>query len=450
MGVERELQGFDWPAAEILERMSEGFYAIDGTWRIRYVNRSAEGFWQRPRADLVGRSMFDLFPGFAGSPAHAAHVQAISEQAPLQAEVISTATRLPVELNLYPDGDGLAVFFYDISRRVDLEERLGERDDLLTLAEAAAGIGVWDYALSSGLVRGTPQFFRLHALEPSEDAVPYDLIVASHHPEDRARVASGFAEALAGGAGTHEVEYRVVRPDGDQCWIFSRGRIIRNTEGEPVRYAGVDLDTTNRKRQEDQLRLMAHELRHRANNLLAVVQAMARQTVRASADLGDFEARFEGRVRALANSNDLLVNQDWRGVPLETLIETLLQPFVERDTSRVSVSGVSVVLLPKAVQTLGLALHELATNASKYGALSVPGGTVSISWTLVRGAGTQLHMRWKEQNGPPVVQPERSGFGRFVTERMVSQSLDGEVNVTFAHDGLSWSLTCPTAGVLAE
>lgn len=444
-------QKFPDVAAEILERMSEGFYVVDASWRLQYVNRAAETFWHRDRSELLGHSMLDLFTAFAGSPAHAAHVEAFKSGSHVQVDTVSTATGLPVSLSIYPDGDGLVVFFEDISRKADLERRLTERDDLLTLAETSAGIGVWDCDLTTNLVRGTPQYFRLHALEPSHDPVPLDMVPIHREPADRARVAEAFAEAINGDAEKFEAEFRVIRPDGDVCWVFGRCRIFRDSGGRAVRVSGVDIDITARKRQDEQLRLMTHELRHRANNLLAVVQAVARQTLRASADLKDFEVRFDGRVHALASSNELLVSQNWQGVPLGQLIRRQLQPFVESDGKRLKEDGPAVELAPKAVQTLGLALHELATNASKYGAFSVTDGVIDLSWRLTDpGPGAMFHLQWRESGGPPVKQPTRSGFGRFVVETMVAQALEGNVEIRFEPEGISWTVTCPAAAILVE
>jgi two-component sensor histidine kinase/PAS domain-containing protein len=431
--------------------MTEGFYAVDTGWRLLYVNSSAEQFWQRSRDTLVGSSMLDIFPAFAGSKAYEVHRRALEEGSVVRAEVISTARGVPVELNIYPDRTGISVYFNDLSQRLALEQRILERDDLLTLAERSAGIGIWDSDLIKQTFRGTPHFFGLHGLEPVDEPVSFEVTRALRHPEDRERVVSGFNDAIARGDDSFETEYRIVRPDGRTRWIFGRGRVIRDAEGRPVRYSGVDIDITERKRQEDQLRLITHELRHRANNLLAVIQAMARQTLRASTDLSDFESRFDGRVRALADSNELLVHQDWHGVPLDGLVQAQLHPFGETDSRRFSIAGPSLELVPRAVQTLGLALHELATNASKYGALSIAEGRVAVSWELRPDeTGPQFRIEWRESEGPRVKEPERSGFGRFVTETMVAQSLNAKVTVDFAPSGLVWTATCHAADIILD
>ena len=232
----------------VLERMDEGFYAIDNEWRVQYVNRSAEIFWGLERADVLGKSMLTLFPRFERSPAYEAHQLAMASGQSGSIKTVSTATGAPVELRLFPWPAGLSVYFRDITRQRQIEQELKTRDELLTLAELSAGIGVWVADLPSETVMATPQFFRLLGLEPVDGPVSQDLPRSLRHPEDRERVTAGFREAVASGADSYEVEYRIIRPSGEQRWIFGRGRVTRDASGRPSRYSGVDLDVTERKK----------------------------------------------------------------------------------------------------------------------------------------------------------------------------------------------------------
>jgi two-component system CheB/CheR fusion protein len=204
---------------------------------------------------------------------------------------------------------------------------------------------------------------------------------------------------------------------------------------------------TERKQQNDHLQILMKELQHRTNNLFTVIQAMARQTARHSASFAEFEAQFGARIQGLSSSNALLIDQDWKGVSLEALVNAQLAPFVGLETGRVEIDGPPVIVTAEVVQTLGLALHELATNASKYGALSSPGGKIILSWRFEGGkaAPESFRMEWREQGGPAVKPAERKGFGRFVTDQLVTRSLNATVGIELAPQGVRWTLEMPSS-----
>jgi two-component sensor histidine kinase len=179
------------------------------------------------------------------------------------------------------------------------------------------------------------------------------------------------------------------------------------------------------------------ELSHRSKNLLAIVLAIARQTARHTTNFRDFEARFNSRIQALADAHDLLVEQQWGGALLENLVNAQLSAF---GMEKVSCRGVPVMLRAEAVQNVALALHELATNASKYGSLSVPEGRVAIDWAFQddADAGRSLRLVWQETGGPPVSPPSEKGFGCFVLERVTINAL-GEGQLEFRGSGLVWT-----------
>jgi len=194
---------------------------------------------------------------------------------------------------------------------------------------------------------------------------------------------------------------------------------------------------------EERVRLLMQEMSHRAKNQLAVVVAMARQTVASSETLEDFGPAFTERVQALSRSTSLLASQNWRAAGLRPLMQTQLEPFDGQDLPRVVLDGPDVELSADAAQNLGLALHEMATNASKYGALSVPEGKVAISWRIHGGEERRLSLVWEESGGPPVNPPARTGFGSVVIQRLVAQSLKAEVEGDYAPTGLIWRLDMP-------
>ena len=318
-----------------------------------------------------------------------------------------------------------------------------EARELLTLAEQSAGIGIWDRDVGTSLMRGTPTFWRLMGLEPRDGPVPMDVVRAVRHPDDAPRVVEGFEQAMARGDDVYENEYRIIRPcDGELRWIFGRGRLIRDGSGKPVRYSGVDIDITERKLAEEHVRRLMQEVNHRANNLLAVVQAMA-QHLADSGDERNFVERFTPRLSALAASNNLLVSGKWQGVALAELCASQFAPFGA--AARLRASGPALKLRPQAAQAIGMALHELATNAAKYGALSNRTGRISVHWSLEQ---ERFIIDWREHDGPSVAAPRRTGFGHTVIAQMTEQTLAGEVSLDFAPEGVRWRLACPARNAL--
>ncbi len=202
------------------------------------------------------------------------------------------------------------------------------------------------------------------------------------------------------------------------------------------------MDITDRKKAEEHVQLLMREITHRSKNLLAVVQAIAGQTAASAGTLEEFQDRFIQRLRGLAASHDLLVEADWRGARLHDLIRQQLAPFAEIG-ARLQLDGPSVTLTATAAQAIGMALHELATNATKYGAWSVASGRVVIAWTIEPEA-TAMHLDWIETGGPLVIAPARKGFGHIVLENIVTKSVHGEVHIKYEPAGLQWHLSLPT------
>jgi two-component sensor histidine kinase len=180
--------------------------------------------------------------------------------------------------------------------------------------------------------------------------------------------------------------------------------------------------------------------------LLAVIQGMARQTARHAGSIDGFLNQFSARLQALAASHDLLVRESWYGASLRELIQSQLAAYVGGGEGRLAVDGVPVALKPEAAQNLGLALHELAVNAAKFGALSVPGGRVSIDWALRDNA---IDLNWREHNGPKVKARRKRGFGSMVIERNLARALDAKVDMTFEPDGLRCHIVIPASQILA-
>ena len=218
---------------------------------------------------------------------------------------------------------------------------------------------------------------------------------------------------------------------------------VRDADGRNIGCSKIIRDITARKRVEEQVRLLMREVNHRAKNMLSLVQAIARQT--AAHEPQDFVGRFTERLQALAANQDLLVQNEWHGVDVEDLARAQLAHFADLVGSRIATHGPKLRLNAAAAQAIGLAMHELATNAGKYGALSTGKGRVDVGWGT---DGDTFTMSWTEREGPLVSAPKRGGFGTTVVERMAKQSVDGAVELDHAPSGLSWRLTCPASKAL--
>ncbi len=260
--------------------------------------------------------------------------------------------------------------------------------------------------------------------------------------ESRAAVVSLKQSALETG-NAQDSEVSIKTATGER-WQDLHIEPLRDIAGTIVGLSCAAVDITERKEGEGHLRLLMRELTHRSKNLLAVIQAMARQTARHVGSIDAFLNQFSARLQALATSHDLLVQESWYGVSLFELVRSQLGHYLDREGAQVSLDGPGVVLKPEAAQSLGLALHELATNAAKYGALSVPSGHIFIEWRRMPATeGHGVEIIWSEERGPKVKAPKQRGFGSMVVEHNLTRSLDAEVEMTFAPAGLRCRIVIP-------
>jgi two-component sensor histidine kinase len=224
---------------------------------------------------------------------------------------------------------------------------------------------------------------------------------------------------------------------------------LRDEQDAVLGTTSVAVDLSERKANEDQLRLLLRELTHRCKNLLAVIHAIARQTASRTRSVEDFLDRFSARLVAIGASHDLLIADNWHGASLRMLVEQQLGEHADLFGEQIAIEGEDVMLKPEAVQNLGLALHELATNAQKYGSLSDPHGEVRIQWQFCEEA-SKLRLIWQERGGPPVTPPVRSGFGRAMIETVVGKALEGDVSLSFPPKGVRCVIVIPSAQVTSR
>jgi two-component sensor histidine kinase/PAS domain-containing protein len=205
-------------------------------------------------------------------------------------------------------------------------------------------------------------------------------------------------------------------------------------------------DITERKRAEEQLTIMVAELNHRVKNILAIVQSVAAQTVRSSGSLEDFADAFTGRLKALAIAHDLLTQTRWIGIGLNELLAAVLAPYRSAGESRVTISGPAILLPARAVVPLSMVLHEMTTNAAKYGALSTRRGTIDITWQVSDSGDRSVELVWQERRGPVVKPGASAGFGTKLIDRAISHDLDGRTKIDFDPAGVRWTITFSTGG----
>lgn len=264
-----------------------------------------------------------------------------------------------------------------------------------------------------------------------------------HHPDHLESAEQRFRDALANGE-EWEDTFPLRGKNGEYRWFLSRAKPIRNEAGEIVQWFGTNTDITDQREQAEQIRLLLMEVNHRSKNMLTTIQALAR---RSGPNHEGFLARFEDRVRSLAVNQDILVGREWREVPIRDLVREQLA-FISDAPGELRVSGPELALAPRTAEAIGMALHELATNSLKYGALSVARGHVDIGWNYgADDAGFAIW--WHEGGGPEVRKPKRSGFGTTLIRDVPRHNLNADVTLDYHAGGLCWELKCDE-GALAS
>lgn len=262
-------------------------------------------------------------------------------------------------------------------------------------------------------------------------------------PEDQPQVQTAIAAAIREKK-PFQLEHRVRRQDGSEGWTFSRAVPLLNEAGDIAEWFGAATDVTARRKAEEHLRLVINELNHRVKNMLAMMHAIAAQTFRRSDDLAAAHANFSARIKALADASDLLTGERWVGVSLKDTAEKVLRPYHADAPQRRVIRGSDVQLTPKTAISFSMALHELATNATKYGAWSGANGTVTVEWDVVRnGSADRLRFEWRESGGPTVIPPQSKGFGSRLVERGLAAELGGETRLDFQPDGVVFRIDAP-------
>ncbi|EIM29073.1 PAS domain-containing sensor histidine kinase [Microvirga lotononidis] len=408
------------------------------------------------RRDILGKTVRDVLPEIEGQGFFELLDKVYATGEPfvgrslrvrLQREPGSSVEDRFVDLVYQPitdrTGDVTGIFAegYDVTERVQAEESLRESEARFRNLADNAPVMIWvtePDGSSSYLSRSWYEFTG----QTPETGLGFGWLDAVH-PEDRDWSGKVFLEANAKRE-AFRLEYRLRRVDGTYRWAIDAAAPRFGEDGAFLGYVGSVLDITDRKRIEEHRELLINELNHRVKNTLAIVQSMAAQSLRQLDDESrhKFQA-FEDRLFALARAHDVLTRENWEGAELREIIDEVVEPYLRQKTKHFEIEGEHLRLIPRTALAIAMAIHELATNAAKYGALSVPSGCVVITWTLAPGAEPRLVLRWQEKGGPPVTAPTRRGFGTRLIERSLSTDVGGDVQLTYAPTGVVCEMDIP-------
>lgn len=334
------------------------------------------------------------------------------------------------DLTVFPHGpDQVAVLHDDITERKRAEAVLRQRESELARVQRIGAVGGYHFDLDSMTGRLSPEYRRLHGLPPDTDAELRGDWLKRVHPDDRPRTERILRDVLTGRSDVYENEYRILRPsDGAVRWISARGDILRDPAGRPIRIVGADVDVTEQKRMQERQQVLVAELQHRTRNIIGIVSAISKQTMAITGPTEAFQEAFAERLSALARVQDLLSRGDDAPITIDQLVRMELDALGVTGTlqSRVTLEGQALPMRASSVQALALALHELATNARKYGALTDAGGRLRIAWRVEQdqAGARQLRLTWTEEDTtPPRASRRRSGYGRQLIERALPYTL---------------------------
>ena len=329
----------------------------------------------------------------------------------------------------------------DITDLKRAQRALAERNLQLALAGKAALVGSYSYDVNTDAMQVSEGYAAVHGLVEGTNVTTRSEWYARVHPEDADRVEECRRQAFGERRGEYGIEYRVIRGEREVRWIESRSFILYRDDGCPQRVVGVDIDITERKQAQEHRDILNAELDHRAKNLLATVGAIITQTQNANSSMPDFVSALDKRIASLARVHELLSCNRWQGVSLKEIVRREFAPYA---ADNIVIRGPSVTLTAEAVQPLAMVLHELTTNAAKYGAFSNRSGRVLLRWRwLQKGTHDRLAIVWREMGGPAVVSPSRSGYGTSIVRELIPFELGGEVDLIFAADGLRCRMEIP-------
>ncbi|MFB9971354.1 HWE histidine kinase domain-containing protein [Pseudoroseomonas cervicalis] len=416
--------------------------ALDAAGIIRFANDPALALCGLPSARVVGRALGDVFPGLRDAALAEAMARVAQGGEALRREAPAALPGRSLLLGISPLPGGVTLRLRDLTPLRRAEEKLRAAKDRLRVALDGSGMATWDLDLGTGRMRWSQRLFQLLGLPPREDGSGrFEEWQALIDPKQAGAVGQAWGAAHKGGV--FRSIHRIQRGDGDLRWLEAYGALTQAPEGG--RFLGVVLDVTARQRAEEQRALLTREIDHRAKNVLSTIQAIIRLTARH--DPERFAAAIEGRIGALARAHSLLAREGWSAVALRDLAWAEMAAC--GGDAAIDLSGPAVLIVPAAVQPLAVALHELAGNALAHGALSRPGGAVTLHWSPHPEGG--LALLWQERRGPPLAAaPERKGFGRRVIDSAIHDQLEGSIAYQWEREGLTCRIRLPPSRFEAQ
>jgi len=423
---------------QFLNALPAAIYMTDTAGRITYFNEAAAAMWgRRPKlnSDLWCGSWRLFWPDGTPMPQDACPMAvALKERRAVRGGCAIAerpdGSRVPFMAFPTPLYDAAGAFVGAVNMLIDMSEQqraeqvshrlaaiVESSDDAIISKDLNGVIATWN--------KGAERLFGY--LEQEVVGKPITILIPEQHRDEEARI----LQRIRRGERIDHFETVRRRKDGSLVSISLTVSPVTDGSGRIVGASKIARDITEQKRREEQINLLAREADHRTKNLLALAQAAVHLTNGESA--AELKSAIEGRLRALANAHTLLAQSRWAGADLRTLVREELSPYCAQDESRARIEGPDLMLEQQPAQAIALALHELATNAVKYGALSVPAGRIALTWNLQ--SANRLSLRWAESGGPPVAPPQRHGFGTRVMTRLCEQ-LNGEVKFDWRADGL--------------
>jgi len=329
--------------------------------------------------------------------------------------------------------------FQDITAAVEQETKLKEESARLALALDAAQLAVWELDILNDRIAPSPMLNTLYGFAPDAEPTADDLR-SRYASGERERLERLAREALERGEERIRAEVKHVMPDGLVKWLLIQAQTAAPTPDGGPRAIGVVMDVTDRKLHEEKLAIAAREMQHRIKNSLTLVQSLVQQSFRPDRSIDEGRQVFGSRLQAYAGVTDLLLGDGQGAADIVLLLDKALSPFWDGCGTRFVMEGPHLLLPERTAFGVGLAVHELATNATKYGALSLPEGMVQVKWRIEFGA---LHLTWQETGGPAVKKPASKGFGTKLLQGALLQGGEGSVELSFPPAGVCFKAVLP-------